>query len=597
MTFKNHPLFKLLKLFNAGFGKYKLKITGLSILSFVSSLLEGVGINAVIPLLAFVNVGPAEPGDLISQTIEKFFHYFNISYTLKHLLILIAFLFLIKTVVFFIGQCLTFVIQADYERNTRNELFKLTLGGNWTYLSKQKIGYLEQTLIMNVEQSSKILIYVFGFILSLANLMIYSFVAMSISLTIAILALIFGILVFYFFKPLFRKNRMMTYATIKGYKKLAHYINENIIGMKAIKSSFVERQIMQKISGYFDGLRSLRIKLGLLGSFGTAILQPIPLLFILGIFAIFYKASIFNFSSFAVVIYAVNRVFGSVQLLQAETNTLVSLVPHLSSVLSYRDEAKLHKEEDVGIRKFNFNDRLEFKNVVFAYDAEHQVLYDVNFYLKKGEMLGLIGPSGAGKTTIVDLFLRLLKPQKGYIFLDGVDISDIRLEDWRTNVGYVSQDVFLFNDTIANNIRFYNESMTDQGILEAAKMANIYDFIQEQPQQFETMVGERGIMLSGGQRQRIALARILARKPSVLILDEATSALDNESEVLIQKAIEDLRGRVTVVAIAHRLSTVINFDRLIVLENGKVKEEGAPQDLLKDKGSYFSKVYNLKEKS
>ena len=155
----------------------------------------------------------------------------------------------------------------------------------------------------------------------------------------------------------------------------------------------------------------------------------------------------------------------------------------------------------------------------------------------------------------------------------------------------------MLNDTIENNIKFYDNSITYEDMVSAAKMANIYEFIEGQPQKFQTAVGERGTLLSGGQRQRIALARVLARKPQILILDEATSSLDNESELFIQKAIEDLRGRMTILIIAHRLSTVMIADNLIILEKGKIIESGSPKDLLQDENTYFYKNFNLMEKN
>ncbi|MBI4778850.1 ATP-binding cassette domain-containing protein [Candidatus Falkowbacteria bacterium] len=238
---------------------------------------------------------------------------------------------------------------------------------------------------------------------------------------------------------------------------------------------------------------------------------------------------------------------------------------------------------------------MEFKNVGFSYDQSKLILKNVSFTIKKGEMVGLIGPSGAGKTTIVDIILRLFNPNKGEISIDGENINKIKINDWRKNIGYVSQDIFLKNDTIANNIKFYNDSITDEEMVEAAKMANIYDFILSCPDKFSTVIGERGFLLSVGQRQRIVIARILARRPEILILDEATSALDNESEVLIQKVIENLKNKITVLLIAHRLSTVMNCTKLLVLQNGEIKEQGSPEELMADPNSYFFKVSNIRK--
>jgi ATP-binding cassette subfamily C protein len=208
-------------------------------------------------------------------------------------------------------------------------------------------------------------------------------------------------------------------------------------------------------------------------------------------------------------------------------------------------------------------------------------------------MTGIIGPSGAGKTTSVDLLLRLLTPTGGLITIDGADSRNVSLREWRQKIGYVSQEFFLLQDTLRNNIRFYDESISDEDIWQAAEMAHIAQFIRERPEGLDAMAGERGIELSAGQRQRLMIARALVRKPEVLILDEATSALDAESEAHIEKALQELKGKLTIIIIAHRLSTIMNADNLLVLDGGRLAETGTPEKLLKDKHSYFFKVSNI----
>ena len=210
------------------------------------------------------------------------------------------------------------------------------------------------------------------------------------------------------------------------------------------------------------------------------------------------------------------------------------------------------------------------RDVAFSYGKARTTLSGINIRINKGEMIGIIGPSGAGKTTLIDLILRLFSPTSGVIELDGQAISDISLAEWRKNVGYVSQEIFLKNATVFENIRFYDESISKEKVIEGARLANATQFISDLPNGFETMVGERGVYLSAGQRQRIALARILARSPELLILDEATAALDNESEKMIKQAIENLHGKVTVIIIAHRLTTILDADRIIAIDDGKI---------------------------
>src|SRR3989344_8042488 len=593
LTLKDNKILAVIKLFRQAFGQYKPQIAGMAVLSFFSGILEGVGINAIIPIFSLIVGGGAD--DIISRTIKKFFSYFNLSYTVKYLLIFMVLLFIIKAIVLFITQYLSVRIKADYERNTRENLLKSTFAADWPYLSEQKIGHLDQILTTHINGSSALLFYLGGAILVAANLIVYSLIAINISFVVAMLALVLGGAILFAFKPLFYKNRIISGEFVQKYKILAHYINENIIGIKTIKSMFIGNQVFKRGLAYFDNMRSLNVRVAVLENFTNVVLQPVGLFFIIGIFAFFYKTNTFNFASFAVIVYAINRIFVNIQLSQTQAHKIIAQIPHLMSVLDYEKEIIKHKEEDPGVKKFNFYRLLELKNISFTYKDGSRVLSNASFSVKKGEMIGLIGPSGAGKTTLVDILLRLLKPQEGLVLLDGGDIAEITMREWRTNVSYVSQDIFLINDTIANNIRFYTNSISDEDIKMAARIANIYDFIEKQPNGFKTAVGERGIRLSGGQRQRIVLARVLARKPQILILDEATSALDNMSEVLIQKSIEKLKGEITVIAIAHRLSTVMASDKLFVLDGGKIIEEGSPAELLKNKDSYFYKTYNVRK--
>jgi ABC-type multidrug transport system fused ATPase/permease subunit len=268
--------------------------------------------------------------------------------------------------------------------------------------------------------------------------------------------------------------------------------------------------------------------------------------------------------------------------------------PYMRNLLLFKEALAEHREENnIGTKPFVFEQSIDFNNVSLAYIPDRAALTDVSFSIKRGMTVGLVGPSGAGKTTFADLLLRLFVPTSGQITVDGVDANTVSLNGWRQNVGYVPQDVFLLNGTIEDNIRFYRPKMAHQTIIAAAKQANIHEFIEALPLRYKTLTGDRGVMLSGGQRQRIALARALAGKPMLLVLDEATSALDTESERLIQEAIKSLRGSITVVIIAHRLSTIEHADMLLVLKDGRIAESGSPAKLHANPDSYLSRHTDL----
>ncbi len=241
--------------------------------------------------------------------------------------------------------------------------------------------------------------------------------------------------------------------------------------------------------------------------------------------------------------------------------------------------------------KFHFISEIEFKNVSFKYEDVY-VLKNINLIIKKGKSIALVGQSGSGKSTLVDLLPRLYDIEEGEILIDGINIKDIKIKDLRNLMGNVNQEPVLFNDTIFNNIAFGVDDISEDEVINAAKIANAHNFIQEIEHKYQTNIGDRGSKLSGGQRQRISIARAILKNPPILILDEATSALDTESEKLVQDALNKLMQNRTSIVIAHRLSTIKNADEICVLHNGEIIERGNHQDLISRNGSY-KKLYDL----
>jgi subfamily B ATP-binding cassette protein MsbA len=234
----------------------------------------------------------------------------------------------------------------------------------------------------------------------------------------------------------------------------------------------------------------------------------------------------------------------------------------------------------------SFTDKIEFKDVSFAY-GDRKVLEQINFTVPKGKVVALVGPSGGGKSTLVDLLPRFQDPQSGRIIIDGIPTQEMDYRDLRKHIGIVTQESILFNDTIYNNIVFGQENVNEADVERAARIANAHDFIMQTEQGYQSNIGERGMKLSGGQRQRISIARAVLKNPEILILDEATSALDNESEKLVQEALTNVMQNRTALVIAHRLSTIRHADTILVIDQGRIVEQGTHDSLMAARGMYF----------
>ena len=300
-----------------------------------------------------------------------------------------------------------------------------------------------------------------------------------------------------------------------------------------------------------------------------------------------------GFNMFILYTILLGASFGSIPELYAKIQKAIGTTEHLMDIL-----AETPEEVSAGVPIKASEGQVRFDNVFFSYPqrTEVAVLKGISFECQPGTLTALVGSSGSGKSTIASLMLKLYNPNSGSILVDGQDIATASNQSLRSLIAVVPQDVILFGGTIRENILYGRTNATDDEVIDAAKKANAYDFIMSFPDQFETLVGDRGIQLSGGQRQRIAIARAVLKKPRILILDEATSALDSESEKIVQDALDKLMQGCTSFVIAHRLSTIQQADKILVMEHGHIVEQGKHTDLIKQNGVY-SKLHNMQQQS
>ncbi len=291
-----------------------------------------------------------------------------------------------------------------------------------------------------------------------------------------------------------------------------------------------------------------------------------------------------SFLTFLVVLLRITPIIRQLNAVRARLSNLHGSFDNIQQLLRTDDKPYL----DNGKVEFShLKQAIEFVDVDFGYDPNELVLQQISLTIPRGQTVALVGASGAGKSTLADLVPRFYDPTKGEIFIDGLNLRELDVNSLRRKLAVVSQSTFIFNGSVRDNIAYAMTKVDEKSIKEAARLANALEFIQNMPEGFDTQLGDRGVRLSGGQRQRIAIARALLRNPDILILDEATSALDSVSERLIQESIEKLSVGRTVIAIAHRLSTIMRADKVVVLEKGRIVEQGTYQELLQQRGQLW----------
>jgi len=583
-----------LSILNETFRGYRRHLVLLVILGIVSSLLDGISISAIVPLSSFLLGEGGAQTDFITRSISALFAFAHIPFQFRYLLILVAVMFVGRAVVLTFFTYIRAHINARFMTREIGSLFQGTLLTEWSFILRQKVGNIQNTVFWDAKRNANLLDTLVQFAQSSTGSLIYLIVAFNISPGVTLITLFGGVIIFLIMRPLLKKTRGYGEETSKSEKLLAHHVTEHIQGFKTVKVAGAIGNVVASAETYLARLRHAYTRSALVQSLSSIYIQPLSFLFIIGVFAFSYKSASFSLAAFAATLYLIQKIFVYFESTQSTVHAIAQLIPFAENILNFKAEVRAHTEKENGAgRAFRFEKAIEFRDVSFSYESGAQVLSGVSLTIPKGAMLGIIGPSGGGKTSLADLLLRLFRPTVGGIYLDGVPAPEVRMSEWRRRIGYVSQDTFLMNASVRDNIRFYDDSITDADVETAARKAHIYDDIMRLSEGFNTVIGDRGVTLSGGQRQRVALARTLARKPEVLVLDEVTSSLDSELERLIQQVIDELRGDVTLVLIAHRISTIIKADRLIVLSGGTVSERGTPEEMLKNPDSYLSRMTKL----
>ena len=482
------------------------------------------------------------------------------------------------------GQSIIYTLRTEVfehiEKLSQNQFDEMPVGSLVTRVASYtaSMSDLFTNVIVNVIRNVLTVVGVYG-------IMLY----ISWQLSLVMLAFIVVVFVTSF---VFRKIVRKVFTKERQYiSDLNTFLNENLSGMKLIQIFNRQKKKDDEFLQKNENLRKSRYAVVL--AFG--IYRPfITLLYISSIAVTFWLGMEFGLDAGMIVAFYLylSRFFNPIQNLADQLNNLqkaTTASERLFNLLDVKPEIR-DREDAVTVDKFE--GKIEFKNVWFAYKDEDWILKDVSFTINPKETCAFVGATGAGKTTILSLIVRNYEIQKGQILIDGRDISTIEIHSLRRGIGQMLQDVFLFSGTVRSNITLNDESFTDEEIEAACKYVNADAFVSSQEHGLDEEVIERGENFSQGQRQLLSFARTVLHKPQILILDEATANIDTETEVVIQKSLENIRNIGTMLVVAHRLSTIQHADQIIVLQNGRIIEKGTHQQLLKNKG-YYHKLYEL----
>lgn len=499
--------------------------------------------------------------------------------------------YILMTLLNFLRTALSDIFAQVITRDFQTKLFDKYLGSDYQYfLDNQQGTILFRTLTaptyMAVLFSAlpKLVVALLKLVVVAAVLLLFSF---QLTLVMIALGVVFYAAIRLVSNRVVYRNANQSQVVYEAQNVIG---NEAVTGIREIKIRNAQDSWVERFRSHAYHLCHLNIKRDVFRSLPSSALQ---VGFIASLVIIMFSQREVASSRMVEYVPLVGLYFYAFMRLApslTEIATLKMLVaerqPYAEAV--YRElETPSRRIRSGSIRVEAFARAIAFDHVSFAYPGREHTLRDVTVSFEKGQTTALVGHSGCGKSTMTDLIVRLFDVDTGRILVDGCDVRELDLESWRRRIGYVNQDTFIINATVRENIAFLSGSFTQSEIEEAAKAADAHDFIKELPQQYDTMLGDRGLKLSGGQRQRIAIARALIRKPDILIFDEATSALDSLSELEVQTSISRIARDHTVILIAHRLSTIRSADKIIVLEKGQVVEEGRHEDLIARRGPYY----------
>lgn len=560
----------------------------------LASIAEAFGLVLFIPLIESFDIsnpagsGTGDIGLFKSLGISFADTSFNKS------LLFIVLLFLLKGILLLTAEYLKTSFKVELQRLLRSEVASLHSTLAYSYYATKDSGQLIALLTGHVTKLAGASHIAISLVNSILQAIVYVCIALALTWEFAIWAICSGLLLVSLLNLLTIRARRHSHRLATETNAFTNAVIQSLSGFKYLLSTNQTYKFEKKIISSSERLASIDLKIGILQAITAKVKEPLAVIFILCL--VWFQVQIEGqpITPILASILLLYRCFSALLSVQSNYQSLASRAGSVEIVMNEIDGLMRHQEVNLGRVRITSAPEIILRDVHFKYDGRsNSVLRGVNLVVPARSTIALIGRSGSGKSTIVDMISGVLKPSSGEILINSVSIDDLDLGNWRRHIGFVGQEPTIFDDTLANNILLKYVAPSDHEnrnklLLSLAQRAYIDRLVDELPSGFETKLGEKGILLSGGQKQRICIARELATNPSLLVLDEATSALDSASESEINRTIEHLKGEISVIVIAHRLSTVKNVDLVYVIDNGHIVESGSYSELRKKDGSMLN---------
>ena len=562
------------------FSKYYINHWKLFLLDIVSALLMS-SLDLMFPVI-------------VQQLLDKHFPNKNAAMIIR-MLVLLLILYVLRLIFQYIVHYWGHVVGIRMETDMRKKLFNHLQKLSFKFYDNTKVGYLMSRIVNDLNNISELAHHGPEDLFISSVMLIGSFIILLIMkwqlalFTFAVLPIMF------YFSLILGKKMYRSFKDIR--EKIAEVnsiVEDSLSGIRVVKS-FTNEEFEENKFDYgnqrFRESREYAMRNMAQFHSGMNFFSNLIILSTLSAGAYFLFNDSLTTGELVAFLFYVNMFMNPIRRLINFNEQFQKGMAGFNRFLELLDIEPEIEDKPDAVKLTDVSGRIKYENVSFGYDNHSKVLKDINLDIKRGETVAFVGPSGVGKTTLCNLLPRFYELNNGKIEIDGVSIKDIKLESLRENIGIVQQDVFLFNGNVKENISYGNYEATDEQIIEAAKKANADQFILDLSNGYETKIGERGVKLSGGQKQRISIARSFLKNPPILILDEATSSLDNESEKIIQASLDLLSKDRTTLVIAHRLSTVKNADKIIVLTENGIVEKGTHNDLINKEGGVYNSLY------